>query len=1298
MAAGARAKVTEPQLRECCAQLERRLRNGECGRAEEFLLAHPTLAEDAESALDLIYTEFIVRSECGPVPTAEEYYARFPQWGDLLFHQFQVHTLLCAGLPGQGAKADAAAKAGELARGTLWKANPENFEVLQVIARGSSGVVFNAWQKSPPRVVALKAFPSLQWATDDELARFRREAAAVARLTHPNIVQLYHVGEWEETPYLVFESVDGGTLAEKWAGVPQAATDVATIVLTLARAVDHAHQRGVVHRDLRPANILLTRGGEPKITDFGLAKLVLASGDDLTLKDQVLGTPGYMAPEQAEGRSKDAGAPADVYALGAMLYEGITGRPPFRGPTVLETLQQVSASAPTPPWRFQRGVSRDLESICLKCLQKDPARRYTRAADLADDLRRFLAGEPTQARPLRVPERVWRWCGRNRLAASLTFALTAVLMIACVLVSWKWRQEAAAHHTAKIARDAAIKAQADAEDERRRTDRISAGIMLDQALTQADHGNMALAMLLLGQCLEQASRLGDAGLERAARINLTACRAELVRRRAVLPHPDWASSGAYSPDGKLAVTVSKDRSARLWDTETGKLVGEPMQHPLPVWTAAFSPDGKVLLTGCGDPDKKTGTLRFWTVATGQPLGPPLSEDKAIARSVAFSPDGQTMLVLDVDKAQVWSRVTAMPVGAPLAHPGTLWTAALSADGKLAITGGDDGTARLWRVPGGEPVGEPLRHLPAKGTPPKLQPRVVAVAFSPDSRLVATAAQFPQLVDVKENKDGVVIDRKEWGWAGGEARVWDAITGKPLGPPLAHAGPVKTVAFSPDSQGIVTGGFVVDPKAKGTLRGEARMWDARSSRQMGAILHHEQPVWAVAFGANGRVVVTGGEEGITRFWLSATARNIASSWSHGNAKTIVVSPDGTNALVGHTYTTAVAEIWEVPPGWGSILRPIDSERIQTFLFSPDGKALVTTAGTGTARLWDWAAGEASGAMLHRGSPRTLAFTADSKQVLTALENDQLQWLSTGTREPVGPALKHRTAVSAALVSPDGKLLWTRDFDRHAYLWETATGRPIRAPVEVGVGNTAVAFRSRSTMAAVVQGQNVARWAMHTGQRKEPPLHHPAEVTALAFSPNGHWLATGCEDGTARIWDADSGKLHGRPLDHLSAVAGVAFSPNGKLLVVWGVKNNVQIWDVANGTPVSPLLPHRSEVTNAVFNPDSRSLAVASGATVIVWDVATGRRLGQPMVHPDLVTRLVYHPNGSVLATGCADGLLRLFEAPRPAVGDPELVRQWVEVLTGKALADTGNFVEIEPETRLHRRRALDSQGPEPFRLR
>ncbi len=400
---------------------------GEPRSVEAILERCPGLRDDAEALLDLVYHEVLLRQQWGDTPSLAEYVARFPWLEDALKAHFEVHQAL------QGSTAIATVPSAP-DRSAHSLPAVKNYEILGELGRGGTGVVYKARHLGLNRLVALKMLRAESLETPQERDRFRNESEAMARIEHPNVVRVYEVGEHEGRPYFAMELVTGGSLEQRLGGVPQPPARSARLAETLARAVHAAHALRLVHRDLKPANVLLAavEGGDdpwglPKVSDFGLAKR-LDAGDHKTRSGDILGTPCYMAPEQAYGRNNAVGPRADIYALGAILYELLTGRPPFRGETVWDTLQQVGRQEVVPPRRLQPRVPRDLETICLKCLHKDPGRRYPDAAALADDLAGFLAGQPIKARPLPWWEQAWRSVRRRPTAsacAGLVLALGA---------------------------------------------------------------------------------------------------------------------------------------------------------------------------------------------------------------------------------------------------------------------------------------------------------------------------------------------------------------------------------------------------------------------------------------------------------------------------------------------------------------------------------------------------------------------------------------------------------------------------------------------------------------------------------------------------------------------------------------------------------------------------------------------------------------------------------------------------------------------------------------------------------
>jgi len=483
------------------------------------------------------------------------------------------------------------------------------YEILTELGRGGMGVVYKARHLDLKRLVALKMIVGAEYASGDQIERFQREAEAVARLQHPNIVQIYEVGQREGRPYFSLEFVDGGSLADNLQGTPLPPAEAAHVVETLARAVHAAHQRGIVHRDLKPGNVLLTSDGTPKIADFGLAKQT-DGNSSRTQEGTVVGTPSYMAPEQASGETSAVGPAADTYALGAILYETLTGRPPFRGVTPLDTIMQVVSQEPAAPREVQPHVPRDLETICLKCLHKDPARRYASALDLAEDLRRFQSDEPIQARATPALERLVKWSRRHPASAGLVVALGVLVVTAFAVVTWRWEQ---AEKLAKLDREAKVQADERTGEARKRE--------------EAER-----------QLREQVAQ----DLENRQQINFTS--------------QIWRAAGLINTDPILALQILEDplfcppqRRDFTWryQYQLGQRLIRRLRQEGGIRDGALSPDGKILATRTAD-----DRIRLWDFATGEPGlllasghgGGDNVQDRAIADGVVilFSPDSQTL--------------------------------------------------------------------------------------------------------------------------------------------------------------------------------------------------------------------------------------------------------------------------------------------------------------------------------------------------------------------------------------------------------------------------------------------------------------------------------------------------------------------------------------------------------------------------------------------------------------------------------------------------------------------------------
>jgi WD40 repeat protein len=1055
------------------------------------------------------------------------------------------------------------------------------YELLAEVARGGMGIVYKARQLPLNRVVAVKVLAAGQFAAPDFVKRFRTEAEAVARLDHPNIVPIYEVGECEGQPYFSMKFFESGSLAGRISNREFHISDreAAGLLAKLARAVHYAHQRGILHRDIKPGNMLLDAQGEPHLTDFGLAKLV-EKDSTLTRTMAMLGTPSYMSPEQARGEAKQLTTAVDVYGLGAVFYELLTGQPPFAGGTTMETVRQVLEKEPRRPSVLKPGIDRDLETICLKCLEKDPGRRYGSAEALGAELERWQRHEPVEARPPSAVYRLQKAWSRNKLAYSAGIAVVLTLVVGLSLASTAWRQ-------ARKERDLARQRLQEAEIARRQVDTANQHLTRNLFLREWQEAEDLLQQAKLGSALAWFARAARSHLDDPAVVNrllsilsennfaVPACRP--------LDHGAPVTSCVLSADGRKLITAAGDGLVRIWPVgEAGRPLVLRNQFHAPL-VGFLSREDRLLvvddesvslweLTGeraklqharrVGSPrlattsdgrfaalNSDTGGPRVWDTAELHPVGPRLQDAVNNLRVLCLSPDGRYLFGAGASPgAAAWEvssgrRVWQTATGPAIASGGVdnfVESGEMHPDGKLIALSHPEGRLTLWKFEPSTGEGTP----PTSVTQPLHEiraPSLVSTFCFADSgrRLVlATYEGFLQLDN----------------FATGELRPI-------LLEPGGHA---SSVRLSFDGRHLATG----------SADGTARVWDIRMSLPQILMFTNGFSVWDVKFSPDSSWFVMAGAEAaeIRDASTGALRRRLL---ANDFVTRLDVSRDGRRIVASTEGGTA--RVWD--SATGALVTPIIHfpHNIQYVEFSPDGRWFIATAPGRIVWVYNTESGTlAMPPMTNAVQVVSAHFSPDQTSIVTATEEGFLEFWSLPEAAERGTPARHKDVIWDVRFSPDGKSILTASRDHTAALWDLNTGSKVKEfRHDLGVFNASYSQDGKRIITG--SASHAAQiWDVESGRRISELMRHPGGVWYGEFSANGRVVVTGDDRGNARLWDAESGLPLGGWVHNGRSLKRVHLSTDMRRMVSAAESGTVRLSPVAIApTPAPAWLPELAD---------------------------------------------------------------------------------------------------------------------------
>lgn len=1141
---------------------------------------------------------------------------------------------------------DLAGRLANAARADIAAPSPESvgpYRIISVLGEGGFGVVYLAERREPMvQRVALKIIkPGMD--SKAVIARFEQERQALAVMDHPNVARVFDAGTTPDgRPYFIMEHVAGEPITAFADRHNLSVRIRLELFVSVCEAVQHAHLKGIIHRDIKPSNILISvRDGRPlpKVIDFGVAKAISRTLTEKTIfteHGQLIGTPEYMSPEQAEMGATDIDTRTDVYSLGVVLYELLSGLLPFdsrslRGSgyegirlmlrdveplkpsTRLSSVdgptgEQIARHRQAQREQLAKQLRHELDWIPLKAIRKDRTARYQSAADLARDVCNYLEGKPLDAGPESTAYRVRKLVRRNKgaVAAATAVLLTLVLGLAGTL--WQAhraneRALAATNAEAEQKRlaesEAAARKIAEAKTAEAEAQRLRAQLAAETIERNAYVANVQMAASWLTQ--RQWARLRQR-LDAAAETDIRGWEWWSLQTQSdpslaeLKGHSDLVLQASFSPDGARILTASADGSARIWDA-TAAIVTELKGHSRSVRSATFSRDGKWIVTASLD-----GTARVWDAATG--------ETRAELRG----------------------------------HTRDVTSAAFSPDGTMIVTASDDGTARVWDAQTGANLSQLLGHAAP----------VTSAAFSPDGTRIVTSS------------------------GDSSARLWNASSGTSLLELKGHSDWVFSAVFSPDGKRVVTA----------SSDNTARVWDAEFGASLFELKGHSSWVGVAAFSPDGTLIVTASDDSTARVWETATGASKAVLKGHMSwVRSAVFSPDGKRIVTASRDEAAM--VWDARSGTSLARLMGHSKGVNSAAFSPDGTGIVTASADGTARVWTAETGPKAATLEGETSGIiSAALSPDWTRIVSAsLDNTARVWdASTGVR--VAELGGHTNWVRAASFSPDGLRIATASRDDTARVWDAATGTLLTPLRGHSKGVTSATFSPDSKRIVTTSGDGTARvWDVTTGAGMAELKGHTSTVFSAAFSPDGKRIVTASWDDTARVWDAATGNFLVELRGHTNPVMSAAFSPDGTRVVTASLDDTARVWDATTGAYQTELKGHEGRVFSAVFSPDGTRIVTASlDGSARVWDSLSGSSLAELNEQASQFVLATFSDDGTRIMTVSADSTVMVWDCV------PHRLR--FAERAANARGENGYELIIRPWLRDHRPAGTVASAPSP----